>query len=103
MAAAAQSEREQIGHSEERANAADLDDVVGLARKAVTEGADVGRRAADVDDERVAEPREKGRAAHAVGRPGRERVHRIRLGDVRQHHGTVVLREIERRRDAARP
>src|SRR5437867_3614496 len=72
VAAAAQSEREQIGHSEERANAADLDDVVGLARKAVTEGADVGRRAADVDDERVAEPREKGRAAHAVGRPGRE-------------------------------
>ena len=67
----------------------------------MTQAADVGRGAADVDDDRVAEAREKRGAAHAVGGPGGEAVDGERLGRGGQHHGAVVLGEIERRGQAA--
>ena len=80
-----------------------MDDVVRLARKAVPEAADVGRRAAHVDHERVRELREKGGAAHAVRGAGLEREHRERLRDRRDRHGPVVLGQVEGRRDPASP
>ena len=51
--AAAESEGKQIGHAEQRAHLADLDDRVGFPRKAVAKLADIGRSAADIDDHRV--------------------------------------------------
>ena len=49
VAAAAQADRQQVGHAEQGAHAADLDHRIGLAREAVLELADVGRGAADID------------------------------------------------------
>jgi hypothetical protein len=45
---------------------------------------------------------EEGGAPHGVGRPGGEGVDRVGLRHLGQHHGAVVLGEVERRRDAAR-
>src|SRR5205823_6695226 len=100
-AAAAEPEREEIGHAEERAYAADLDDVVRLAGETVAERTDVGGGAADVHHERVGQTRQERGAAHAVGRSRGERVDGVRLGDLGQHHGAVVLGEVQRRVDAA--
>ncbi len=62
--------------------------------------ADIGGRAADVDDHRVLETGEEGRAAHRVGRTGGEGQHRVLLGEVGAHQRAVVLGDVERRRDA---
>ena len=76
--AAAEADGQKVRHPEQRAHAADLDDVVGLAGEAVAQAADVGGGAADVDDDRVAQAREERRTPHAVGGPGREAVDRER-------------------------
>ncbi len=97
----AQAEGQQVGHAEERAHAADLDHVVGLAGEAVAEAADVGSGAPHVDHQRLVAGGEEGGPAHGVGRPRGEGVDGIGLGHLRQHDGAVVLGEIERRLDAA--
>ena len=60
-------------------------------------------RAADIDHHRVLESGKERRAAHRVGRSGREGQHRILLGEFGAHQGAVVLRQIERRGDAELP
>ena len=55
VAAAAQADRQQVGHAEQRAHAADLDHRIGLAREAVLELAHVRGGAADIDHHGVAE------------------------------------------------
>ncbi len=52
--AAPDRDRDDVGHPEVRTDAADLDGRRRLAREAGDERPDVGRRAADVHDERVA-------------------------------------------------
>ena len=74
--AAAEAEREHVGHAEVGAHAADFDRHRRLARKALVQRADVGRRAADVDDDRLRHAGEERGAADRVGRPAREGQHR---------------------------
>ena len=47
--------------------------------------ADVGGRAADVHDDAIVEAAEKAAAAHAVGRAGGERQHRVARGQLAAH------------------
>ena len=126
MAAAAEPDRQQVGHPEQRAHAADLDDGIGLARKAVAKLADIGGCTADVHDHRVVEPGQMRRAAHGVGGAGgkahhreggwpfrpaspcrrsgsgtaahRCRFRRSPCGRPRPFHGEIVQRGVEKRR-----
>ena len=70
--AAADPDREHVGHAEVRAHAADLDRDRRLARKAVLEHADVGGRAADVDHRAVGRAR-RGRPRRASSWSARRR------------------------------
>jgi hypothetical protein len=47
--AAAESEGKQIGHAEQRADLANLDDRIGFPRKVVPKLADIGRSAVDIE------------------------------------------------------
>ncbi len=67
--------------------------VAGLAREAVAPARHVGRRAADVDHQRVAQPRQERGAADAVGRAAADRQHRVADGVVERHQRAVVLGE----------
>ena len=69
----------------------------------MTQAADVRRRPPDVHDERVGALGQERGAAHRVGRPGGEAVDGEGLGDGREHDRAVVLGEVERRGDPARP
>ena len=57
MAAAAEADRQQVRHAEQRAHAADLDDRIGLTRKAMAQMADIACCAADVHDHGVVDAR----------------------------------------------
>ena len=102
MAAAAQADRQEVGHAEQRAHAAHLDDGVGLAREAAAAAA---RRRWSCRRHRSPwrRPalRERRRRASSWWRPTR----RNRPGGAVPpglRHRAVVLGEEERRRDAAR-
>ena len=101
-AAAAERDRQQIRHAEERAHAAHLDDRIGFARKTAAQLADIGRRAAHIDDHRVAEPRQKGSTAHRVGGTRGEAHDRQRGRGFGRHHRSIILGQIKRGGDAAR-
>ena len=53
--------------------------------------ADIGRGAADIDDDGVGHARQIGGAAHGIGRPGREGQNRELLGEGGIHQRAVVL------------
>ena len=72
---ATQPDTQHVGHTEVGAHPAHLDGHAGLAREAVLEGAHVGGRAADVDDQRFLQAGEERRAAHGVGRSRGEGEH----------------------------
>ena len=96
QAAAAEADGDQVRHAEVRAHAADVDRDRRFARGAVDERADVGRRAADVHDQRLGGAGEVARAAHAVGRARGEGQHGIARDHVRVEQRAVVLAHIER-------
>ena len=93
---------QQIGHAEVRPHPADVALDEGLARESPRQHPDVRGGPADVDHERIVEPREETGAPHAVGGAGGERQHGI-AGDERvAHQRAVVLADEERRLDAER-
>ena len=101
MAAATETDRQQVRHAEQRAHAADLDDRIGLTRKSMAQLADIACCAADIHDQGVFEPGQMRRAAHRVGRTGGKAHHGEGDGRFSLHHRAVVLGEEQRGVDAA--
>ncbi len=88
---ATEAKRENVGHAQVQAYAADVDRRRGLAWKGVEQHADVGRGAPDIDHQRVAQPGQEGGAAQRVGGPAAERQDRIGLGRRERQQRAVVL------------
>ena len=63
--------------------------------------ADIGGRAADINDNRLLEVREERRTAHRIGRTGGDGQHREAFGKLGAHQRAVVLRQVKRGRDAS--
>src|SRR5262245_50726695 len=66
MAAPAEPDGDEIRHAEERAHTPNSDNRIGLAWKSAPELTDIGGGAADIDHNRVCEPRKIGAAAHGI-------------------------------------
>ena len=81
---------------EVRAHAANLGGHGRFTRKSSRKHADVGRRAADVGDQRITQPREVGGAAHGVGRSRGEGQHWIPGHLLGAHQRAVVLADEKR-------
>lgn len=100
--AAADADRDQVRHPEVGAQPGQLGGVGRLAGIAAAQRAHVGRRAADVHDERVLDAGEEAGTSDAVGRAGGEGPHREARGELRRHERPVVLAEEEGAGDAER-
>ena len=92
-AAAAERDRNEIGHAEVRADAADLGRSRRLAREAVGKHADVGGGPADIGDDGVAHAGQVRRAANAVRRPAADRQNGMAERMAERHECPVVLGE----------
>src|SRR5262249_29708096 len=95
MAAPAEPDGDEIRHAEERAHTPNSDNRIGLAWKSAPELTDIGGGAADIDHNRVCEPRKIGAAAHGIGGAGRKTVDRQRSGLRGLRHRAVVLGDKE--------
>ena len=98
--AAAERDRQHVGHPEVRAHAAGQVRGRGLAREAAHEEAEVAGRAADVDHDRVLHAGQERGTADAVGRSRRARDDREPRRIVGRDQRAVVLAQVNRRRDA---
>ena len=66
---AAQADRQQVGHAKQGAHTADHDYVIGRARIAGLEAADIAGGATNIDHHGVLDAGQQSGAAHRVGRP----------------------------------
>ena len=101
MAAAAQTDGKYIWHPEVGAHTAHLNRHGRLPRETFVQRSNIGRRAANIDNDGIGHPRQERRSAHRIGRARGKGQHWKAFGIGRIHQGAVVLRQIEPTGDAS--